>query len=52
MYYAIMTEDKPNTLSLRVANRAAHLKRLEILKSKNRLLAAGPHPAIDDENPK
>jgi uncharacterized protein YciI len=32
-------------------SRPLHLARLEQLKNEGRLLLAGPHPAIDSENP-
>lgn len=51
MLYAIISEDKPDSLPLRKANRAAHLQRLEALRDQGRLLLAGPHPAIDAEEP-
>lgn len=51
MYYAIMAEDKPGTHELRMQARPDHLARLEALKSEGRLFVAGPHPAIDSENP-
>lgn len=51
MYYVIFAQDNPNTLSQRLAVREQHLERLKKLQSENRLLTAGPNPAIDDENP-
>lgn len=51
MLYAIISEDVSNSLELRKATRPAHLARLQILKDTGRLLIAGPHPAIDTENP-
>lgn len=51
MWYAIMSEDAPGTLSKRLEVRPAHLSRLEALRDQGRLLIAGPHPAIDSENP-
>ncbi|MCV6587943.1 MAG: YciI family protein [Marinobacterium sp.] len=51
MYYAIIAEDKPNTLKQRMAARPDHLARLTALSSEGRLLIAGPHPAIDSEDP-
>ncbi|CDF98082.1 Putative YciI domain protein [Avibacterium paragallinarum JF4211] len=51
MYYAIFAQDKPNTLAQRLAVREQHLARLKQLQAENRLLTAGPNPAIDDENP-
>ena len=51
MLYAIISEDVPNSLALRQANRPAHLERLEQWKQQGRLILAGPHPAIDSEDP-
>jgi uncharacterized protein len=51
MYYAIISEDVPDSLSKRKAARPAHLDRLNKLAEKNRILIAGPHPAVDAEDP-
>ncbi|TNH04812.1 YciI family protein [Testudinibacter sp. TR-2022] len=51
MYYVIFAQDKPDTLQQRLAVREQHLARLTALQSEDRLLVAGPNPAIDDENP-
>ena len=51
MYYAIISEDIANRLDKRKAARPAHLARLQQLTDEGRLLIAGPHPAIDNENP-
>lgn len=51
MYYVIFARDLPNTLEKRLAVREQHLARLKQLQAENRLLTAGPNPAIDDENP-
>ncbi|WP_299982761.1 YciI family protein [uncultured Pseudoteredinibacter sp.] len=51
MYYAIISEDIDNSLEKRLAARPDHLARLEELKAQDRLLIAGPHPAIDSDNP-
>lgn len=51
MYYAILSEDVENSQPLRAKARSAHLQRLEELKAEGRLLLAGPHPAIDSEDP-
>lgn len=51
MWYAIISQDVANSLSKRQSVRAAHLERLNTLKEQGRLLIAGPHPAIDSENP-
>ena len=51
MLYAVISEDVTDSLSKRLGARAAHLARLEELKSQGRLILAGPHPAIDSEDP-
>tara|TARA_R110000824_G_scaffold3384_1_gene16062 strand:+ start:38768 stop:39142 length:375 start_codon:yes stop_codon:yes gene_type:complete len=51
MLYAIMSEDVPNSLERRLAARPDHLARLEALRDEGRIVLAGPHPAIDAENP-
>ncbi len=51
MYYVIFAQDIPNSLEKRLAVREKHLERLKQLQAEDRLLTAGPNPAIDDENP-
>jgi hypothetical protein len=51
MYYAIFCEDVENSLPLRKSARPAHLARLQELADAGQLLVAGPHPAIDAEEP-
>ena len=51
MFYAIIAEDNENSLENRLQARPAHLERLNTLKEQGRLLLAGPHPAIDNEDP-
>jgi uncharacterized protein len=51
MYYAIISQDIENSLEKRKGARPAHIERLEALKAEGRLLIAGPHPAIDTEDP-
>ena len=51
MLYAIISEDNPNSLPLRQQARGDHIERLQDLKAQGRLLVAGPHPAIDSEDP-
>lgn len=51
MLYVISGEDVAGSLEQRLAARPAHLARLEILLAAGRLVLAGPHPAIDSENP-
>jgi uncharacterized protein YciI len=49
--YAIIAEDHPNSLETRKQTRPAHLARLQELQEQGRLLLAGPHPAIDSDDP-
>ena len=51
MLYAIICEEMPGALAKRLANRPAHVERLKNLQSDGRLILAGPHPAIDSEDP-
>ena len=51
MWYAIISEDKADSLAKRLSVRPAHLARLQALQDEGRLLLAGPHPAIDSEDP-
>lgn len=51
MWYAIISEDAPGTLEARLAHRPDHVARLQALHQQGRLLLAGPHPAIDSEDP-
>lgn len=51
MWYAIISEDVEESLPLRARARDAHIARLRILAAEGRLLIAGPHPAIDANDP-
>lgn len=51
MLYAIISEDIPGTLDKRLGARPDHLARLEALQQQGRLVLAGPHPAIDSNDP-
>lgn len=51
MLYAIIAQDYPDSLDKRLANRPAHLERLQVLQNEGRLLLAGPFPAIDSIDP-
>jgi len=51
MFYAIMSEDVPDSISKRASARPAHLERLRALRDQGRLLVAGPHPTIDSPDP-
>ena len=51
MYYAIFGEDREDSLEARLQARPAHVERIKKLQADGRLLMAGPHPAIDSEDP-
>lgn len=51
MLYAIIATDVTDSLDKRLAARPAHLARLERLKDEGRLVLAGPHPAVDSNEP-
>lgn len=51
MLYAIICEDVADSFPKRQIARPAHLARLQTLQDAGRLILAGPHPAIDCENP-
>lgn len=51
MWYAVMCQDVEDSLALRAGARSEHLARLTALVNEGRLLAAGPHPAVDAVDP-
>lgn len=51
MFYAIMGTDREDSLEARLQARPEHMERLKQLQNEGRLLLAGPHPAIDSEEP-
>ena len=51
MLYAIISQDRADSLSDRLKARPDHLARLEALRDAGRLVLAGPHPAIDSPDP-
>lgn len=51
MLYAIIATDHPGSLHQRLAARPDHLARLQALQAEGRLVLAGPHPAIDSNDP-
>ncbi|WP_062065374.1 YciI family protein [Cellvibrio sp. OA-2007] len=51
MLYAIISEDISNSLEQRKLARPAHIARLQQLNDEGRLFIAGPHPAIDNNDP-
>ena len=51
MWYAIISEDVEDSLAGRAGARSNHLARLQALAAEGRLLIAGPHPAVDSEDP-
>jgi len=51
MLYSIISEDVEHSLDKRKLARPDHLARLQLLKDEGRLILAGPHPKIDNDNP-
>ncbi len=51
MLYAIISEDVEDSLEKRMAVRPAHIERVKQLQSEARLILAGPHPAIESNEP-
>ena len=51
MLYAIISQDVENSLEKRLSVRPAHVERLQALKEQGHLILAGPHPAIDNNEP-
>jgi len=51
MLYAIIATDNENTLEQRLNARPDHVQRLQQLQKEGRLILAGPHPAIDSNEP-
>ncbi|WP_339898647.1 YciI family protein [uncultured Gilvimarinus sp.] len=51
MFYAIISEDVTDSLAKRKPARADHIARLNALHDAGRLIIAGPHPAVDSNEP-
>ena len=51
MLYSIYARDHEDSLQNRLQARPAHVERLTALKEAGRLVVAGPHPAVDSEDP-
>ncbi len=51
MLYVIYAEDTADSLEKRNSVRPAHLARLQLLQDEGRLIAAGPLPAVDSNDP-
>lgn len=51
MLYVIYAEDNADSLEKRLSVRPAHLARLQLLRDEGKLLAAGPMPAVDSNEP-
>ena len=51
MLYAVISQDVEDSSEKRLSVRPAHVDRLNALKDAGRLILAGPHPAIDSEDP-
>jgi uncharacterized protein YciI len=51
MLYAIISTDVADSLEKRLLARPDHIKRLHDLQEQGRLVLAGPHPAIESDDP-
>jgi uncharacterized protein YciI len=51
MWYAIISQDVEDSLDKRASARPDHLARVNKLVDEGRLLVAGPHPAVDSNDP-
>ena len=51
MLYAIISQDVEDSFEKRKSARGDHLARLNSLKDQGRLILAGPHPALDTNEP-
>lgn len=51
MWYAIIGNDRKDSLDARLAARPQHLARLDALRDAGRLRLAGPFPVIDAMDP-
>ena len=51
MLYAIISQDVKDSLEKRKIARPEHVARLNQLKDEGRLILAGPHPAVDNQDP-
>lgn len=51
MLFAIITQDTTDSLEKRLGARPAHVTRLQNLQSEGRLILAGPHPAVEADDP-
>ena len=51
MLYAIISTDIEDSTPLRQQARPKHLARLQALTNEGRLILAGPHPAVDNDDP-
>jgi uncharacterized protein YciI len=51
MLFAILSTDVADSLQKRLSVRPAHLERIKQLQQESRLVLAGPHPAIESNDP-
>jgi len=51
MWYSLVCNDLPGTLTKRLAARPDHIARIQQLQAQGRLLVAGPNPAVDASQP-
>jgi hypothetical protein len=51
MLYAIIATDVAHSLDKRMSVRPAHVERLKQLQAEGRIVLAGPHPAVESDDP-
>ncbi|WP_313058663.1 YciI family protein [Pseudomonas rhodesiae] len=51
MLYAIIATDVAHSLDKRMSVRPAHVQRLKQLQAEGRIVLAGPHPAVESDDP-
>ncbi|MBX4138654.1 YciI family protein [Pseudomonas rhodesiae] len=51
MLYAIIATDVAHSLEKRMSVRPAHVERLKQLQAEGRIVLAGPHPAVESDDP-
>jgi len=51
MLYVILGRDAPGALEIRRRVRARHLERIDVLAQADRVVLAGPCPAVDSPDP-
>ncbi len=51
MLYAIIATDVAHSMDKRMSVRPAHVERLKQLQAEGRIVLAGPHPAVESDDP-